>query len=93
MWQTQKLQGFWHLVRICASIQSPIKFPLSSLHSGCSHSIIQDHANKPRPRLSECQVEELESEFRQNQKPNTNRKRELAKQLGVDQARINVSPS
>jgi hypothetical protein len=48
---------------------------------------------EPKPRLAKDEVELLEREFAKNPKPISSLKRELAEQMGVDVARINVSTS
>lgn len=51
------------------------------------------HASKqtePKPRLAKDEVELLEREFAKNPKPTSNTKRELAEQMRVEAARINV---
>jgi hypothetical protein len=40
--------------------------------------------------LSKEEVDKLEAEFQKNNKPNSNLKKGLAEQLGVEVARINV---
>ena len=45
---------------------------------------------EPKPRLAKDEVDLLEREFSKNQKPSSSTKRELAEQMGVDVARINV---
>lgn len=47
--------------------------------------------NETKPRLGKEEVEILEREFNNNQKPTTNTKRQYAEEMGVDLARINVS--
>lgn len=44
-----------------------------------------------KPRLHKSEVELLENEFRLNPKPLSQRKRELARQIGLPVPRINVS--
>jgi hypothetical protein len=71
-------------------------------HQG-QHVPVWDHARGPsgqglgyhtrhpehKPRLSKDEVELLEGEFRKNSKPNTQLKKGLAEQMGVEVARIN----
>lgn len=47
--------------------------------------------NETKPRLAKDEVEILENHFRACNKPNSQLKRELAEQFGVEPARINVS--
>jgi hypothetical protein len=49
--------------------------------------------NETRPRLGKDEVEVLEREFNRNRKPTTNMKRQFAKDMGVELARINVKRS
>lgn len=50
-------------------------------------------AKEAKPRLHKTEVELLENEFRANPKPLSQRKRELARQIGLPLPRINVSSS
>jgi hypothetical protein len=43
-----------------------------------------------RPRLSGEEVEKLEAEFQENNKPSSTRKKIIAAEFGVDVSRINV---
>lgn len=47
--------------------------------------------NETKARLPKDQVEILEAKFQENNKPNSQTKRSLAAEFGVEQARINVS--
>jgi len=49
--------------------------------------------NETKPRLSKGEVEVLEREFNKNPKPTTQMKRQFAKDMGVELARINVKRS
>lgn len=50
----------------------------------------QAKPTESKPRLAKDEVETLEREFNKNPKPNSSLKRELADQMRVDVARINV---
>ena len=56
-----------------------------------SGAISQTKPTESKPRLAKDEVETLEREFQKNPKPNSSLKRELADQMRVDVARINVS--
>lgn len=45
---------------------------------------------EPKPRLAKEEVDKLEREFQRNYKPNSIIKKQLAEEMGVDLARINV---
>jgi len=57
------------------------------------HPMIAMPAQKSetKPRLGKDEVEILEREFKKNQKPTTQTKRQFADDMGVELARINVS--
>lgn len=43
-----------------------------------------------KPRLAKDEVDKLETEFQRNHKPNSSLKKQLAEEMRVDIARINV---
>jgi len=60
-----------------------------------ARSALMNHPNmnkgtESKPRLAKEEVEQLESEFQKNNKPNSSLKKTLAEQMRVDIARINV---
>jgi hypothetical protein len=61
--------------------------PLGQLAMESQH--FQDR-NETKPRLAKQEVEMLERHFQENHKPPSSLKRQLAEQMGVDVARINV---
>lgn len=47
-------------------------------------------ATESKPRLAKDEVDKLEREFQKNNKPNSSLKKQLAEEMRVDIARINV---
>lgn len=54
-------------------------------------SMVHAKQTEPKPRLAKDEVLLLETEFAKNPKPSSQRKREIAELLKVDNPRINVS--
>lgn len=68
----------WIAFKRFAGLDSPVQPPLP-------------RTNEAKPPLELGGVEALEREFVQNPKPTTQTKRQLAEDVGVELARINVS--
>jgi len=64
--------------------------PSSMGHLGMENQQVSDK-NDTKPRLAKQEVELLERHFQENHKPPSALKRQLADQMGVDVARINVN--
>ncbi len=74
--------------------ESMLLVPQISHHRTMSDLIAQaTKQTEPKPRLAKDDVQLLESEFQKNPKPTSQRKREIAEILKVDNARINVRHS
>ena len=65
------------------------------LHPGANYAMHPNQAilqiGENKPRLSKEQAERLERVFAQEYKPSTLKKKELANEMGVDVAKVNVS--
>lgn len=78
--------GFPGLQYLYASQQPPNEYP-------SDRNSLGDGKTESKPRLSKDEVERLENIFKENPKPSSSVKAQLADELGLERPRINVNMS
>lgn len=82
----QAFSGHYDLYAHGADLSRNAQFARSALINNTTMT----KSTESKPRLAKEEVEQLEAEFQKNSKPNTSLKKQLAEQMRVDAARINV---